>query len=225
MEDDLYSIIEKKIKSAGSYDPIDVAEHFHIPVSRTTSSVIGFAFLYTPRTPVIGIHRDLDPMWYMFTGWHELGGHVFGGHVYEHTENGGLADVKLFTVDVDCRTIPRHEKEANLVSANVCVPDEDVLEAINYNNSAFQEFLDTKAEYDDMIKKLEQLKCTYSYQNIPKKTAKQMRDLRLEIRDYQEILHDLASDVICFWRNANVILYQIWVLSYLQATLDTKKGD
>ena len=76
-----------------------------------------------------------------------------------------------------------------------------------------------------MIKKLEQLKCTYSYQNIPKKTAKQMRDLRLEIRDYQEILHDLASDVICFWRNANVILYQIWVLSYLQATLDTKKGD
>ena len=143
MEDALFQSADKAIQAAGSKDPREVAEHFGILVVDIKGSIAGYAAHYA-TVPAIGLNVRLDTLWYRFGGWHELA-HVFSGDIYQPGFQGGHGDGSFFTQEEDCQTIPRHEKRANLISANVNIEDETVLEITGYHSPVMRDYRNTKA--------------------------------------------------------------------------------
>lgn len=152
---DVFSIIDDKIKKAGSTDPKEVAEYFGIMVVELSGSIAGYATHYS-FLPVIGLNKKLEDKWYMFGGWHELT-HVFDGHIYENSFAKGHCDGAFFSQDLGGR-IPRQEKTANLVSANITIPDEDIFEVTGYNNASMRSYRELKAHQGELKRSFEQLR-------------------------------------------------------------------
>ena len=65
LSENIFSIIDDKIKQAGSSDPREVAEHFGIMVVDLSGTIAGYATHYS-FLPVIGLNKQLDGIWYMF---------------------------------------------------------------------------------------------------------------------------------------------------------------
>ena len=135
MEEDIFSVVRQKIIKACTDDPREFADNYHILWIPLKETITGYPASYSVIA-AIGINERLTGTWLRFAAWHELG-HVLDGHVYEQ---GRLLDNGFFTQEVDSRTIPRHENTANLISADVCVKDDDVLRVSNYNSETIKTY-------------------------------------------------------------------------------------
>lgn len=193
MGEDIFQPAEEAIKAAGSDDPRDVAEHFGIMVVDLKGTIAGYATRYS-KIPVIGLNVYLDDLWYRFGGWHELD-HVFSGDIYNPGFTGGHRDGGFFTQDVDSRTIPRHELRANLVSANVNIKDDIVIEVTNYNSRMMQDYRKTRAYLEKLSNAYEQLRFSTSTSSSGLLKAK-MHELRRKIQGTSETLMDIETEMI-----------------------------
>ena len=136
---DLFVEMDEYIKRAnGSTDPEVIAACNNILVAKPLSgSIIGMAMRYSTLA-VVSVNGRLDKLWHDYALMHEFT-HVARGHIDDpaftlHQDKG------IFTQPVDSRTIPRHELEANLISAEYCINTNSVLGLINYDNCMMRDY-------------------------------------------------------------------------------------
>ena len=194
MEDDIFAVIARKIEEAGSRNPVSVAKFFDILVVDLKGSIVGYSALYNGRVPAIGINVSLDDRLYMLVGWHELA-HVFCGHIYESGFANGHADISCFSRELDDYTISKHEKTANLIAADVSIPDDEVLDVTGHNNATFQSYRRMRAYQDQLVRELDTLR--FLTNNPSDRLRLQMKDLRRKIRGVNNTLMDMESELIC----------------------------
>ena len=192
MEDDIFSLIAGKIKEAGTTDPREVAEHYRILWIDLKGSIKGYAALYNGSIPAIGLHVALDGKWYMFGGWHELS-HVFHGDIYEPGFRNGHADSGFFRQEVGNLFIPKQEKIANLVAADITITDKEVETVTNFNNPTLQSYRRMKAYQKALSDELEVLRCNYEHPSSYMKTR--MVDLKRKILGVRETLQDMELEI------------------------------
>lgn len=183
----ILSLAERAIRSAGTDDPREVAASLGILVVDLHGTIAGYAASYAGILPVIGLHVRLDGMWYRFGGWHELA-HVLAGHIREK----GMVDNGYFRQDVDNLAVSRHEREANLVSADVCVRDEDVYEETGYRSPAMETWRQMKAQQEQLLRSGEALRLAGPSSTL---FRTKLKTLQRKIRETSEALEDLESDL------------------------------
>ena len=143
MDGDFFAASDAAVARAGSTDPGEVAERLGIMVFDLTSSITALATRYS-YIPVIGINIKLNGMWRSYGFWHEIG-HIVKGHIDEPGFSTKHFDTLLFSQEIDCRSIPRHEKEANIISAEYNIDTKAILEIISYDTSTMQDYRRLKA--------------------------------------------------------------------------------
>lgn len=190
LEEDIFSVVRQKITKAGTDDPREFADYYHILWIPLKGTITGYAASYSVIA-AIGINERLTGTWLRFAAWHELG-HVLAGHIYEQ---GRLLDNGFFTQEVDSRTIPRHENTANLISADVCVRDDDVLRVSNYNSDTILAYRRMKAYQDRLVRDFETLRLTYNRENASPLLETQMQNLKHKIKGVSETLNDMESEM------------------------------
>ena len=195
MEDEIFSLVAAKIKEAGTTDPVEVARHFDIMVVNLKGSIIGYAALYNGIVPAIGINTALEGKWLKLVGWHELA-HVFDRHIYESGFKNGHADFSSFGQDIDSRTISRHEKVANLVAADVCIPDGDVIEITGYNNPSMQSYRRMKVYLEKLTREFETFRCSIDFSHPTPYVQAKAHEMQRKIREGIETLYEMESDLV-----------------------------
>lgn len=196
MEEDIFSIVKDIKKSAHSDDPRDIADFCDILVISMNGSVAGYAHAFHAKnTAAIGINCRLKGFWYRFCFWHELT-HVFNRDIYLPGTNGWVTDGKLCRHGVSDRSIPRHEKTANLVAADETVSTYDVIEITGYNNPSMQSYRRMKAYLEGLTREFEKLRCSFdSSHPTPYLKAKAI-EMKRKIREGSETLSEMESDLI-----------------------------
>lgn len=193
MEDDIFSIIAEKIKEAGTDDPREVARFYDYLWVDLRGTVKGYAAVYNENLPAIGLSINLTGFWYMFGGWHELT-HVFAGDIYEPGFTNGHSDFTYLTKEVNSLSIPKHERIANLVGADVTIKDKAVQEVTNYNSPTLRSYRRMKAYQQALVREMENLRSSFNPQSNYMKT--QMVDLRRKIHGVSETLRNMEDEMI-----------------------------
>ena len=193
MQEDIFSVIAGKIKEAGTDDPRKVADYYDILWIDLKGSVKGYAALYNETMPAIGLNVNLTGIWYMFAGWHELK-HVFLGDIYEPGFTNGHSDFGYFEQEVNSLNVPRHEKSANLIAADVTIKDRDVQEVTNYNSPTLQSYRRMKAYQQALAREMETLRDTFNPTSNYLKS--QMHDLKRKIQSVSETLRSMEDEMI-----------------------------
>ncbi|MBR4343494.1 MAG: hypothetical protein IKP88_12470 [Lachnospiraceae bacterium] len=214
LSNNIFSIIDSKIEQAGSDDPREVAEYFGIMVIDLFGTIAGYATHYS-FLPVIGLNKKLEGIWYMFGGWHELA-HIFDGHIYEKSFSKGHCDGILFSQDVDSRTISRHEKIANLISANTVVSDEDVLKLSGYDSQIMRSYRDMKAQKKELTRAFEQLRLSTDSPVIKVRLQELKKQLEKIAASISELEYDIVSSNCCrtFSETASLLGIPERILNY-----------
>ena len=143
--------------------------------------------------PALGLHVRLEGDWYMFGGWHELT-HIFAGDIYETGFKNGHADTGFFTQEVNSFAVPKHERIANLVAADVTVKDASVEEVTNYNSPTLRSYRRMKAYQMALAKEMESLRSSFNPASNYLKA--QMVDLKKKINGVSETLQKMEDDMI-----------------------------
>lgn len=193
LEEETFSLIARKIKEAGTDDPREVADYYDFLWVDLQGSVKGYAALYNDSIPALGLHVLLEGNWYMFGGWHELT-HIFRGDIYESGFTNGHADTGFFTQEVSSLNIPKHERIANLVAADVTVKDKAVEEVTNYNSPTLRSYRRMKAYQMGLAKEMESLRSSFNPSSNYLKV--QMNDLKRKINGVRETLRNMEDEMI-----------------------------
>lgn len=195
----VYGRAMEAVRNAACDDPEKVADANNIVFIELHGTIAGYATVYRTRAtglPVIGLNIKMQSPMYMFGGWHELG-HIFWDHVKVNgTCDQPLCDTGFFKDEVDSRTIFREEKEANLLSADVCIKDEAVIDIIGYNTR-------TQRDYRHLKEYLKKLTCSYeqlrisSRENGASALAKtRMQEIRHRIQETSDSIMELEYDLM-----------------------------
>lgn len=192
MNNDIFSVVDEAIRHAGTDDPFAVAEDQGILAIKINGTVTGYAATYK-GDPVIGVNEILNFLWYMLTGWHEMG-HVLDGHIYE-ARGQKLADFQCFAQEVNSLAVPRHEKIANLISANVCVKDDDVMEVTRYDSSLMQAYRGMRAYYEKLVGEMDLLRFSANASSSPMLKVR-IHDLKNKINSVGMSLRDMENEIV-----------------------------
>ena len=196
MEEDIFAATDAAIaKAHGSRDPEVVANCNSSKVfvgSSLVGSIVGMSFRYS-SLGVVSVNQNLDQVWRMFAYWHELA-HVFRGHIDE-PGFGMHQDRGLFTVAVDSRSISRHEKEANIISAEYNICTEDVLDLIGYTNQMMQDYRELKRKQEETVQAYDTLRFSSGYENLTAMMRYRLAEYRRALRALDEKRMDLESEM------------------------------
>lgn len=193
MEEDIFSLVAGKIQMAGTDDPREVAEFYDFLWVDLKGSVKGYAALYNGSMPAVGLHVRLEGNWYMFGGWHELT-HIFSGDIYESGFTNGHADTGFFAHEVNSLTVPKHERIANLVAADVTIKDVDIEVVTNYNSPTLRSYRRVKAYQTALAKEMESLRSSFNTSSNYLRT--QMVDLKRKINGVSETLRRMEDEML-----------------------------
>lgn len=201
MDDDIFSIVRQKIKAAGTDDPYEVAKFHGIEFIWLKGTIAGYATHYMKLVPIIGINEKLDRVWYRFGGWHELT-HVFDDHIYEEGFSNEHCDGAFFAQEIDSRSLSHHERIANLVSADVNVDDDLVVEITGYNTRTMRQYRRLKAYLESLKEVYDQLQFSAYSDGATSLLKTKMHDTRRKIQVTSDAILDLESDLanIHQWR-------------------------
>lgn len=187
--DNIFSEVGAKIKEAGTDDPKDVASYFDIMWIPLHGSITGYAASYG-RVYAIGINEKLSGSWLKFAAWHELA-HIFAGHV--SSEN--LPDKTCFSQEVDSLTIPKHERTANLISADVCVNDDDVFSVTNYNSETMCAYRRMRSYQKGLLLDLDSLRLLCGKGKNSGLFNARMQELKHRIESTGRALSDIENEI------------------------------
>ena len=194
MKEDIFAATDEAVKKAnGSTDPAVVAAYNNILITKPLSgSLIGMAMRYSTLC-VVAVNYQLNRVWHDFALWHEIG-HVALGHIDDpafknHQDRG------LFTLPVDSRTIPRHEREANLVSAEYSVDTNAVLGLIGYDNSTMRDYRSLKKHQAQLTQAYDALRFSTDVNHSSNSVKYRMAEYRRALMALDEKRQDLESDM------------------------------
>ena len=194
LKEDIFAATDEAVKKAhGSTDPTVVAACNNILVAQPLSgSLIGMAMRYSTLC-VVAVNYQLNRVWHNFALWHEIG-HVALGHIDDpafvnHQDRG------LFTLPVDSRTIPRHEREANLVSAEYSVDTNSVLGLIGYDNSTMRDYRSLKKHQAQLTQAYDALRFSTDVNHSSNSVKYRMVEYRRALMALDEKRQDLESDM------------------------------
>lgn len=126
MGTDVMEVVRKAdrlIQRFGTREPLELADSLGITVLERPFSSQQGAYKFLLRQPFIFVKEDLDPVRKAIVIWHEIGHHML--HRKEAVRVGGFREFQLFDM-----TGKRLEYEANIFSAQVSLPDDEMLEYI-----------------------------------------------------------------------------------------------
>lgn len=195
MENDIFSLVRQKIAEAGSKDPEEVADHYGFVFVHLKGTIGGYATVYNETVPIIGLNDKMSDEWYMFGGWHELT-HIFDGHIFEKGFSNNHFDGTFFAKEVDSQTVSRQERTANLVSADVNIDDDAVIDITGYNTRTMRQYRRVKAYYEELAKTYEELRCSAYAENPSTLTKVRLQDTRRKIDGTRKAILDLESDMV-----------------------------
>lgn len=183
LKEDLFFATDAAILRAnGSTDPLVVADYNNIFVGKPlTGSIIGMALRYS-TIGIVAVNERLSKVWHDFSLWHELA-HVIRKHIddpafVQHQDRG------IFSQPVDSRTIPRHELEANLISAEYCVDSKSILTLVGYNNP-------TMCDYRDLKKHQQELSHAYDAMRFSTEGKQSHNSVQYRMAEYRHALNEL----------------------------------
>ena len=196
MDEEIFAATDAAIaKAKGSKDPEVVADYHRSSIligSPLSGSIIGLAF----RASILGVvsvNRSLDSIWRRFAYWHELA-HVFRKHIDEPSF-GTHQDFGLFTVPVDSYSIPRHEKEANLISAEYSIDTGAVLDLTGYQNKAMKAYREFRKQYKELSREYDNLRFMALGETPTNSVRYRLAECRKALRILEENIHALESDI------------------------------
>jgi len=193
MDGDFFAASDAAVARAGSTDPGEVAERLGIMVFDLTSSITALATRYS-YIPVIGINIKLNGMWRSYGFWHEIG-HIVKGHIDEPGFSTKHFDTLLFSQEIDCRSIPRHEKEANIISAEYNIDTKAILEIISYDTSTMQDYRRLKA-YQEKLGDAYKSLCSSANADKPSQMIKyRLAEYQRSLKDLENKKRELESDI------------------------------
>lgn len=194
MKEEIFSATDEAVmRACGSTDPAVVANSNNILIGQPLAgSIIGMALRYS-TIGIVAVNYKLDRVWYAFALWHELA-HVILGHVDDPAFVNHL-DRGIFAQPVDSRIIPRHEKEANLVSAEYSVDSNSVLSLIGYDNRTMRDYRSLKKHQEQLTQAYDALRFSTNM-NPPSNSVKyRMAEYRRALMELEEKRQDLESDM------------------------------
>lgn len=194
MNDEIFSLMRQKAADAKSDDPLEVAEFYKVIPIKLKGTITGYATAYRTLA-AIGYNTRLKDIWLLFVLWHELE-HVFSDDIHDPAIGDKIVDNGIFTYEVDSFYIPRHEKRANLVSADMTVPDDDVLDLINYNSSSMQTYRRLKKYQGSLIQDFNNLKMSTDFSSASTKLKVKIQDLKRQINDVSDSLLEIEYDLM-----------------------------
>ena len=197
MKEDIFSSARTAAQTACSKDPRVVADSLGIMVVDLYGSIYGYAAVYrSGKTawPVIGLHRDLSSPWDRFGGWHELA-HVLRGHVYDPSFANRHCDCAFFTQEVNARTISLQEKEANLVSADICIEDDIIVEVTGYDKPVITDYRQFKADLENLVHSYERLMIRVRSGSPSPLLKVKMQETKNRIRETRKTLQGLEEEI------------------------------
>lgn len=186
---EIFTVIQEKIRKAGTDDPHEVADYYGILWIPLKGTITGYAASYSVVN-AIGINERLTGMWLKFAAWHELT-HIFAGHV----RSGALPDNGYFRQEVDSLAIPRHERCANLVSADVCIRDDDVFDVSGYNSETMQAYRNMKSYQESLVREFDTIRSMYRSEDASPLLKTQIQDLKSKIAGVSRSLSDMESEI------------------------------
>ena len=198
MREDMFSSARKAAKTACSKDPRVVADSLGIMVVDLYGSICGYAAVYrSGKTswPVIGLHRDLSPPWDLFGGWHELA-HVLRGHVYDPSFANRHCDCVFFSQELNAKTISLQEKEANLISADICIEDSIIEELTGYNDPAIRDYRQFRSDLENLVRAYERLMISVRSGSPSALLQVKMQETKKRIRETKKALQGLEEEII-----------------------------
>lgn len=151
----VFTRLDKITKTINSREPEDIADYLGIHVIDAVGSLKGMITCVL-RMTFIAVSPNMDDVMHKIALSHELG-HDVCGHLKEpgfFANDGTHSDYELMKVPLYAATISRHEKEANIVAADLNVDTPALLEMIGYGSSAV-------AEYRELRTKLRKLQNDY----------------------------------------------------------------
>ena len=127
----LYRIGEKLVSAANSRDPFQIADALGIQIQMVRDfTVLKGVYMILSNVPWIFINDNLDEMMKRIVCAHEIGHHVLHQDLVRETV---LQEFHMFA------RRNRPEYEANVVAAEILLPDREVLDLIyNFGYDAFQ---------------------------------------------------------------------------------------
>ena len=194
MDDTIFLATDAAIaKAHGSKDPEVVADFNNVLIGEPLSgTIIGMAMRFA-YLGSIAVNGKLEEVWRLFALWHELA-HVFQKHVDDPSFNYHK-DYAIFSQPVDSRSIPRQEREANLISAEYNIDSEAILEMISYNNRTMQDYRRLKKYQEQLSHAYDSLRFS-TFGEQPTNTVKyRMAEYRRLLRELDEKRCDLESDL------------------------------
>ena len=194
MKSNIFTVIDQAIaKAGGSKDPKEVADKNGILVgSPLVGNLVGMA-MRMGYMGAIAVNERLNYIWKMFALWHEIA-HVLRKHVDEPSFVFHK-DTQLFTIPVDSLTIPRHEFEANLISAEYNLDTNVILNLIGYYDKTMIEFRHTKKEIAQKKQKYNNILYSLNPKNISRNSKIQLLEYKRDLKDLTEKYYDLCSDI------------------------------
>ena len=197
MKEELFSCAREAAETAGSKDPRAVADSLGIMVIDICGSICGYASVYrSGKTawPVIGLHRDLPAPWDRFGGWHELA-HVLRGHVYDPSFANRHCDCAFFEQEVSSRTISLQEKEANLISADMCIEDALIVGLAGLDHPVIKNYRQFRADLENLVRSYEQLTVSVRSSSPSPLLRARMQDTKRKIRETRKTLQELEEEI------------------------------
>ena len=198
MREDMFSSARNAAKTACSKDPRVVADSLGIMVVDLYGSICGYAAVYrSGKTswPVIGLHRDLSPPWDLFGGWHELA-HVLRGHVYDPSFANRHCDCVFFSQELKAKTISLQEKEANLISADLCIEDSIIEELTGYDDPAIRDYRQFRSDLENLVRAYERLMISIRSGSPSALLQVKMQETKKRIRETKKALQGLEEEII-----------------------------
>lgn len=194
MKEDIFAAADAAVKRAhGSTDPETVAACNSILVGKPLSgSIIGMAMRYS-TLGVVAVNFQLNKVWHNFTLWHEIG-HVALGHI-DDPAFMYHQDRSIFSQPVDSRTIPRQEREANLISAEYSVDSNYVLSLIGYDNRTMRDYRNLKKHQEQLSQAYDALRFSTGVSQPSNSVKYRMAAYRRALMELEEKRQDLESDM------------------------------
>lgn len=193
MDGDFFAASDAAVARAGSSNPEEVAERLGIMIYDLTGTITALATRYS-YFPVIGLNMKLDDIWRNYAFWHEIG-HVVKGHIDEPGFSTKHFDSILFSQEVDSRSIPRYEREANIISAEYNIETRAVLEVIAYDTRTMQDYRRLKAYQDKLGESYKEL-CSSANAGHPSQMVKyRLAEYQNSLKDLEAKKQELESDI------------------------------
>ena len=197
MKKDMFSSARNAAKAACSKDPRVVADSLGIMVVDLCGSICGYAAVYRSGKaswPVIGLHRDLSSPWDLFGGWHELA-HVLRGHVYDPSFANRHCDCAFFSQELNAKTISLQEKEANLISADLCIEDSIIVELTGYDDPAIRDYRQFRSDLENLVRSYERLMISVRSGSPSALLRVKMQETKKRIRETRKTLQGLEEEI------------------------------